>query len=420
MQNNNYLLLITKSALLVILFFGCRSSNKISNLNIAALYEIENNELDLNYSVNHTDENSSTLIIGLNSNKLLYSKSIENGNVVYNSEFTVSYMIMEGIENEVIVDSSSIYKKITDRSYQNINFNIPLKQGKSYWIKTVVTDNIRQFNSYNLLYVNKFDGNSAGYFQNTNGTDIKQNYNSYWVTKDSIELSYQIKTHSKLYALPINVIYKIPSTPYDVRYYETDTFKKGKYQLINLNNKNEFKLQLTNDLVYLKTDTNSTQGCLFLKTNNSFPRITEIDELILPLQYITSKSEYNSIINATDKKAEFEKFWIEQSGSKEQARKAIKQYYTKVTEANKKFTTYKPGWLTDMGMVYIVKGAPETVKRSNSREIWFYRDSNTSDAEMYSFDLTNSTIFKYHYTLNRMNEYKYSWEKHIELCREGR
>ena len=421
MQNKKYLFHSGSFLLLLFIFFACKSSNKISKLNIAPLYEIENNELDLTYFVSHLNENSSELNIGLNSNKLLYTKALLDSSVNYYSEFRITYEVYQGLEDDVIIDSASVFKKITDRSYQNTSFKLPLIQGKSYWIKTIITDKVRKFNAYNLIYVNKFDYNSAGYYINNIDTAIlSQNKNSYWVNQDTTFLRHKILKNKLLFALPIVVDYKIPNVPYDTKFFEKDVFQKTKHQVISLNENGAFNLPCTSTLVYLKTDSLNTQGCLFLKVNTNYPRFTNINALIKPLQYIMSKTEYENLLNSNNKRIAFEQFWIKEAGNKEQARKAIKAYYTRVTEANKKFTTYKPGWLTDMGMIYIVKGTPETVKRMNNRELWYYRDTNISDAEVFSFGLTNSTIFKYHYTLERLNDYKYSWEKQIKLCREGR
>ena len=56
----------------------------------------------------------------------------------------------------------------------------------------------------------------------------------------------------------------------------------------------------------------------------------------------------------------------------------MEEYYARVAYANKHFSHLGDGWKTDMGMVFVLYGAPENIERhpfdANDKpyEIWYY------------------------------------------------
>ena len=60
----------------------------------------------------------------------------------------------------------------------------------------------------------------------------------------------------------------------------------------------------------------------------------------------------------------------------------MEEYYRRVHYANEHFTSFQPGWESDMGMIYILFGAPDDVERINSHserkvfEVWHYLEIN--------------------------------------------
>ncbi|MRR13640.1 GWxTD domain-containing protein, partial [bacterium] len=93
----------------------------------------------------------------------------------------------------------------------------------------------------------------------------------------------------------------------------------------------------------------------------AFPRLTSIAQLIGPLAYFARPDEIGEILSAGTPEAQrsrFDRFWLRLAGSPESATNVIRQYYTRVEQANLLFSSYKEGWKTDKGMVYIVFGPP--------------------------------------------------------------
>ncbi|MEY5042086.1 MAG: hypothetical protein RLZZ414_1645, partial [Bacteroidota bacterium] len=173
--------------------------------------------------------------------------------------------------------------------------------------------------------------------------------------------------------------------------------------------------------VFLKTDTNENNGTLVYQQNYEFPEYNSLNKLIDPLVYLLKPDEFLTLKNSANIKAEFENFWLKNNQMDlERARKAIKNYYDKITQANILFTTYKDGWQTDKGMMFIVKGLPQSIRIYHDREIWYYGETSLSEPEVYVFRKTNWEIFPEHCILDKNFDHKYSWEKNVQLIKEGR
>ena len=93
-----------------------------------------------------------------------------------------------------------------------------------------------------------------------------------------------------------------------------------------------------------------------------------IEEAIEVLKYIASDEDLKKLKKTPkDQKQEaFIKFWKKHDPTPETAENELrKEYYRRIQFANKKFNRLnKPGWQTDMGWVYVLLGAPDSIERN--------------------------------------------------------
>lgn len=113
--------------------------------------------------------------------------------------------------------------------------------------------------------------------------------------------------------------------------------------------------------------------------------LSDIEKAIRQLRYIAGQAEIDSILAGTtpeDKRSRFEQYWKLLDPTPGTIRnEAFDDYYARVAYANKNYRSYNDGWLTDMGMVYIVLGPPTQVDRLNTRDgrlvfTWIYSSTN--------------------------------------------
>ena len=167
-------------------------------------------------------------------------------------------------------------------------------------------------------------------------------------------------------------------------------------------------------------DTTDASGIGLVVGDKRFPKMTRPEKLIKPVLYMSTSSEIGELNQAQDTKKAFDRYWLSMmSGNEEVAKKTIRAYFDRVEEANKLFTSYKEGWKTDKGMIYIVLGAPDRVQRNREREVWVYnRRANVSEVN-FTFTRKANQFVDDHYELVRYIEYQPIWYPIVEAWRTG-
>lgn len=172
-------------------------------------------------------------------------------------------------------------------------------------------------------------------------------------------------------------------------------------------------------LYLFQKDTTSAKSYTLRVENDRYPRFTRIQELIQPLMYITELEEYDTLLTIGNDKKRFDQFWLEMVDNPERALNVIREFYKRVEAANRLFTTFKQGWMTDMGMIYIVMGQPDRVQKSGNKETWSYEEDRHLPRRSYQFIKTNTIFSSNHYVLIRERKHAQSWYGAIDLLRKG-
>jgi len=113
--------------------------------------------------------------------------------------------------------------------------------------------------------------------------------------------------------------------------------------------------------------------------------ISDISDAIEQMRYILEDDEKLELKNSKRKEREklFRSFWKKRDPTSNGFHNELmEEYYRRVHYANEHFTSFQPGWESDMGMIYILFGAPDDVERINSHserkvfEVWHYLEIN--------------------------------------------
>jgi hypothetical protein len=106
------------------------------------------------------------------------------------------------------------------------------------------------------------------------------------------------------------------------------------------------------------------------------------------------------------------------TGTPERARIFMRNYFRRVEQANVLFSSYKEGWKTDRGIIYIIFGPPEEVFLVGNREVWEY--NNVYYKGRFTF-VKSPTIFDpENFVLIRDKNYSDNWYSMIDLWRKAR
>lgn len=119
--------------------------------------------------------------------------------------------------------------------------------------------------------------------------------------------------------------------------------------------------------------------------------INDLRLMVSSLNYIAASNEIKEIISAKSDSSVREnliQFWKEHGGLDK-----MSQYYQRVSQANRFFSSCIDGWRTPMGMYYIVCGAPDNVECNGEwEERWSYYQSSTQISMTVVFRLAQETI----------------------------
>jgi GWxTD domain-containing protein len=172
------------------------------------------------------------------------------------------------------------------------------------------------------------------------------------------------------------------------------------------------------------------EGYSIFNFGPEFPNMTTPEEMMEPLAYLANTDEMAAIKDDPKPKMALDGFWLKCGGNVEKARELIRIYYTRVLYANYYFTSYKEGWRSDRGMIYILYGPPDKLYKSTDEERWGYRMPvvKSSWGTRYSVQ-DNYLYFSFKKRPNRFSDNDYSlsrsetvityWDQAVLAWRKG-
>ncbi|MDJ1502382.1 GWxTD domain-containing protein [Xanthocytophaga agilis] len=173
-------------------------------------------------------------------------------------------------------------------------------------------------------------------------------------------------------------------------------------------------------LYFFQEDTSQNSGVSIWIGDKRYPRYTHPQDLVEPLIYISTKNELKELQTTTIPKKTLDTYWLRlTSNSETRAKRSIRAYYRRVATANRLFSSYKEGWKTDMGMIYIVLGQPDQVTRLKDKEVWTYTQNANFSEINFTFMRRPNAFTEEAYELVRYVEYEPIWYPVVEEWRKG-
>ncbi len=173
-------------------------------------------------------------------------------------------------------------------------------------------------------------------------------------------------------------------------------------------------------LYFFQEDTTQNTGVSLWVGDKRYPRYTRPEDLVEPLIYISTKNELKELQTTTAAKKTLDTYWLRlTSNSETRSKRSIRAYYRRVTAANRLFTSYKEGWKTDMGMIYIVLGQPDQVTRLRDKEVWTYTQNANFSEINFTFMRRPNAFTEDTFELVRYVEYEPIWYPVVEEWRKG-
>lgn len=150
-----------------------------------------------------------------------------------------------------------------------------------------------------------------------------------------------------------------------------------------------------------------------------YPVLKTPRALARPLAYLMEEDEYEELMSIEDPdslKEAVDLFWLSHIGNAQEALQVSEKYYKRVVEANKQFATFKAGWKTDMGMIYILYGSPYDVDDGVGWMSWRYI---VCDISFYQPHMESAFFPFQHWVVSRSRGYFYQTYRQRQLWLNG-
>ena len=435
MKRNFAIEVIHRSLLLALAIsslVSCSTSKKttVDTRDVSYLYNPTRAALKPRYSVLNESDESTVLSVKFIASDLFFSQA--NPQNVPMAQLLVTAKLYNRTGGMVLADTA----------YQELNFvkndksteystKLPIKvvQGNEYIIEVKTLDRLRMevvqaFIPFNTLSLrNKYNFYARGHFLKN---DL---YNPVLRVNEFVNLVYPRKHIDTLFISfykPITGVPYPPSMllPEKTIDYDPDTTVAIAYS-------DTLPIMFPKPGAYLcSIDRNEEDGFTFFNFGDIYPNMTKPEVMIEPLAYLASEDEMNEMKHAERPKMALDQFWINCSGNIEKSRELIRIFYTRILYANFYFTSYKEGWRTERGMIYIIYGPPDKVYKSPDGESWGYlkpvikstwggRYHLKQEYLYFNFKVRNDKFSDNDYYLARSETLISFWDKAVASWRKG-
>lgn len=400
---------------------SCTSTKRINRINTASSYVDEYSGKFLKHQIYHQNDSMSELVLQIKSAMIpgLKEKPLE----VY-SLMTLNYEVFTSMKKKDIHQSDS-YKLSEILSYDQLNeggveLKIPLKlyENTSYVLILSMKDQANKKNYQKIIKLTK-DRFSPENFRITNGEGAL--IWKHWLKKgDKMKVQFRYPKVDEIHMSYFEPKFSPAKSPY----YESDS---KNIELENTKVFEQFELSLTNGIsqvielpkngAYIFHDNKDLiQGKLITMFYNDFPKINKSSHQVFALRYLNDRKDFSKMLK-DDPGHTIQEFWFFEGRTKERSEQMMKTYYNRVLRANELFTSYKEGWKTDRGMVFMIYGPPDVIYNEDDREVWEYGANASYNDLRFDFMMTKTFLNNQEYLLIRSYDYKKSWHKVVENWR---
>jgi GWxTD domain-containing protein len=419
------------AVIIITVMYGCSTTPKSTYdpKDLSYLYNPLKNSINPRYSIFNQNPETSILSVKFFNSDLFFSQANPTGQAL--AQMFLSVRLFNITQGRLLADTGYFDLDIVkDPKKNEYLYRIPLKVEKAteYVAEVKVIDKIRQmmiqaFVPFNTLSdFNMYNFYVRGHFQRN---ELMRPI----VRKDEFM--------NLVYGKPADSLYISVFKPYEEFPYPPSMVlpeKPGATEpdtMISVPYSDTLPLMLPKKGIYFFTVKKEiNEGYSIFNFGPDFPNMTTPEEMIEPLAYLINTDEMAALKNDPKPKMALDGFWLKCGGNVEKARELIRIYYTRALYANYYFTSYKEGWRTDRGMIYILYGPPDKLYKSTDEEKWGYRmpvvksswGTRYSVEEQYlyfSFKLRQSMFSDNEYSLSRSETVLSYWDQAVLSWRKG-
>jgi GWxTD domain-containing protein len=355
---------------------SCKTTQQtVDTKDLSYLYNPTKNPVNPRYNVFNDSDNSSVLSVKFFSTDLFFSEANPQG--IPTAHVMITVKLFNTSQGKTLADTAvyniSVVKETGKPEYV---YGIPLKveKGMEYLAEIKILDRLRlsvvqAFVTFNTLsYFNKYNFRAQGHFEKN------QLFNPVVRINEYVNLVYSRGNADSLFITYYKPFNEFPDPPSMQVPEKTLDYEPEKTVAVSYSD--TMPMMFPRQGIYLcSVGRMIKEGFTFLNFGSNYPSMNSPEAMIEPLVYLASADEVSALRSALKPKAALDEFWIKCGGNIDKSRELIRIYYTRVLYSNYYFTSYKEGWRSERGMIYIIYGPPDKVYKTTEGESWGYRKS---------------------------------------------
>jgi GWxTD domain-containing protein len=362
------------AAFLIAVLNSCAPAKQpVDSKDLSYLYNPTKNPINPRYNILNQSDELSVLSVKFFANDLFFSEANPQG--VPTSQMLISAKLFNISQGKVLADTAVYNLSIVrERGRTEYVYNLPLKveKGFEYIVELKILDRLRlqviqAFVPFNTLsYTNKYNFIARGHFEKN------QLFNPVIRVNEYVNLLYSRGKPDSLFISYYKPFSEIPDPPSMLLPEKTLDYEPDK--VISIAYSDTLPMMFPKEGIFMCSVSRKVkEGFAFYNFGATFPSLTTPEVMIEPLAYLATPDEMAELRSALKPKVMLDEYWIKCGGSIDKARELIKIYYNRVLYSNYYFTSYKEGWRSERGMIYIIYGPPDKVYKTSEGESWGYR-----------------------------------------------
>ena len=407
------------------------TKNAVDTKDMSYIYNPSRNVYTPYISVYNQDDETSVLSIGILKGELYFSEANPQG--IPLASVLVSVKLFDNTLGGALADTARFKNDIPRSDVNGLYvFNIPLKayEGNSYTAEIKIIDLIRQRTLQTFVDFER-TGKYSGLNYRIRDHFTKKEIYSRVVKRDQyinvLCPSLQPDTLWLFYYKPVKEKPPAPST-----ILPEVTLAPDPERIVPIPYSDTLPMMFPVEGIYLLSpDSLVREGLVIFNFGPDHPSMTSPETMIPPLTYIATPEEMDTLLTADKPKLALDHFWLQRTGSIERSKELIRIYYNRTLFSNYYFSSYKAGWLTDRGMIYIIYGPPDKVYKNAEGESWGYKrppvksrwGSRYTFEEQYlwfNFRKERNIFSENDFILNRAGTPVSYWDIAVARWREGK
>jgi GWxTD domain-containing protein len=397
MKNRNNIrtiCLLISCILVTVVFNSCKTTQQsVDYKDLSYLYNPTKSPINPQFNIiNNTDE-SSVLSVRFSASDLFFSEA--NPQNVPTAEIVITVKLYNLSQAKALADTAlSNLSIVKEKGKPEYVFDIPLavEKGNEYLAEVKVLDRLRllvsqnfvQFNT--LSYTNRYNFRIQGHF------DKNELFSPVLRIDEYINVIYTRGHVDSLFVSFYKPFKEVPDPPSMLL--PEKTLDYDPLKVVAIPYSDSLPMMFPKEGIYLcSIDRNIKDGVTFFNFGPTYPKITTPEVMIEPLAYLATQDEMAEMKSSVKPKAALDDFWIKCGGNVDKSRELIRIFYTRVMYSNYYFTSYKEGWRTERGMIYIIYGPPDKVYKTTDGESWGYKKPVVKSKWGGRFTVSDSYLF---------------------------